>query len=90
VYPPREQRLLEEQIPGFEKRLAIRPGLTGLAQVYNRSDDAESKLQHDLQYMKRMNMWLDCRLILLSVFNTLRHWKQVDMAITEANHKDKN
>ena len=67
-----EQRLLEEQIPGFEKRLAIRPGLTGLAQVYNRSDDAESKLQHDLQYMKRMNMWLDCRLILLSVFNTLR------------------
>ena len=67
-----EQRLLEKQIPGFERRLIIRPGLTGLAQVYNRSDEAESKLEHDLQYIERMNIWLDTRLILLSVLNTLR------------------
>ena len=67
-----EQRLLERQIPGFERRLIIRPGLTGLAQVYNRSDEAESKLQYDLQYIERMNIWLDTRLILLSVLNTLR------------------
>ena len=66
-----EQCLLERQIPGFEKRLIVRPGLTGLAQVYNRSDEAESKLKYDLQYIERMNIWLDTRLILLSVLNTL-------------------
>ena len=80
-----EQRFLEEKIPGFEKRLAVRPGLTGLAQVYNRFDDAESKLYHDLQYIRRMGLLLDCRLIFLSVLNTMggrwdrRSGKQLQM-----------
>jgi lipopolysaccharide/colanic/teichoic acid biosynthesis glycosyltransferase len=66
-----EQRALEQQIPGFGKRLQILPGLTGLAQVYNRNDDALVKFGYDLQYLERMNPWLDSRLLVLSVFNTL-------------------
>lgn len=66
-----EQRGLEQQIPGFEKRLGVRPGLTGLAQVYDRDDDAQNKLHYDEEYLTRMSPWLDIKLLVLSVYNTL-------------------
>ena len=66
-----EQRELEEQIPGFEKRLQARPGLTGMAQVYNPSDEPKAKLRYDLEYIERMGPWLDVKLLFLSVRNTL-------------------
>lgn len=65
-----EQRFLEKVIPGFEKRLSVRPGLTGLAQVYNPDDDPYRKLELDLEYIKRMNFFLDIKLIFLSFLNT--------------------
>lgn len=65
-----EQKFLEEKIPGFEKRLAIRPGLTGLAQVFNPDDDPYLKLKYDLEYIEKMSFWLDIKLILLSFWNT--------------------
>ena len=66
-----EQAMLEQEIPGFELRLAVLPGLTGLAQVYNRDDEPRRKLKYDLEYIERMSLWLDLKLILLSVRNTL-------------------
>ena len=66
-----EQHSLEEQIPGFEKRLSVRPGLTGLAQVYNRSDNAHDKFRYDLEYLDQMGPLLDTKLMVLSVWNTL-------------------
>lgn len=66
-----EQRLLEEQIPGFEQRLQVRPGLTGMAQVYNPTDEPEPKLGYDLEYVRSMSLFLDVKLVLLSVRNTL-------------------
>jgi lipopolysaccharide/colanic/teichoic acid biosynthesis glycosyltransferase len=72
-----EQRSLEEQIPGFEKRLQVSPGLTGLAQVYNRGDDSHKKYQYDLSYLDRMGPWLDAKLLVLSVWNTFGcRWDQ--------------
>lgn len=72
-----EQRALEEQIVGFEKRLQVSPGLTGLAQVYNSGDDSLKKFQYDLSYLDRMSPWLDAKLLVLSVWNTLRaQWDQ--------------
>lgn len=65
-----EQILLEKQIPGFEKRLAVRPGLTGLAQVYNPEDEPYRKLELDLEYINNMSLYLDIKLILLSCWNT--------------------
>ena len=38
-----EQQLLETQISGFASRLRVRPGLTGLAQVYDQRDEAHTK-----------------------------------------------
>ena len=73
--PVDEQRHLESKIPGFEARLRARPGLTGLAQVYDREDEAETKLHHDLQYMDRMGLYLDSKLLALSVWNSfLARW----------------
>ena len=72
-----EQRSLEEQIPGFEKRLQVPPGLTGLAQVYNHGDDSYDKFRYDLSYLERMGPWLDIKLLLLSVRNTFSaRWDQ--------------
>ena len=66
-----EQALLDRQIPGFNERLGVRPGLTGLAQVYNLTDDPEVKLRYDLAYIRAMSLWLDVKLIVLSVRNAL-------------------
>jgi lipopolysaccharide/colanic/teichoic acid biosynthesis glycosyltransferase len=46
------------------QRLAVRPGLTGLAQVNgrNRISWAE-RIQWDLEYVKRQSLWLDLRLL---------------------------
>lgn len=72
-----EQKRLEQQIPGFEKRLRIRPGLTGMAQIYDRVDDAHDKFRYDQEYLIRMSPWLDIRLLVLSVWNTLSaRWDQ--------------
>ncbi len=69
--PVEEQRLLEKQIPGFDRRLAIRPGLTGLAQVYDRADDARAKLRYDLEYIERMSPLLDLKLLVVSILNSV-------------------
>lgn len=66
-----EQKFLEKTISGFEKRLSVRPGLTGLSQVYNRDDEPRRKLRYDLKYIENMNLWLDLKLMLLSVWNTI-------------------
>lgn len=66
-----EQKWLEAQIPGFAQRLGVRPGLTGLAQVYDPPDNASTKLHYDLEYIKRMNPWLDLKVLSISAVNTL-------------------
>ncbi len=70
-----EQRTLEQQVPGFADRLQVLPGLTGLAQVYDLTDDAQEKFRYDLEYLRRMGPWLDVQLLSRSVMNTLaRRW----------------
>ena len=66
-----EQRWLENKIPGFAERLRLQPGITGLAQVYDHTDDSHTKLHYDLEYILRLSPWLDLKLIFLSVWNTL-------------------
>jgi len=56
-----------DQIPGYEARHRIRPGLTGLTQVYAPRDISRtSKFRLDQVYLKRASFWLDLKLILLS------------------------
>ena len=59
---------LARQIPGYLDRLAVRPGITGLAQLNlppdTDLDDVRRKLILDLEYIQTANLWLDLRLVL--------------------------
>ena len=66
-----EHQSLEKLMPGFEKRLQVRPGLTGLAQVYDKGDDAFEKYRYDMEYLQKLSPFMDARLMLLSMWNTL-------------------
>jgi len=58
---------LAEEIPYYEQRHLIAPGLTGWAQIkypYGASiEDAKQKLQYDLYYIKNQNLTLDATII---------------------------
>ena len=62
---------LTEEIPYYRARHAIKPGLTGWAQVkyrYSASvDDAKIKLQYDLYYIKHQSLYLDVLIMLKTV-----------------------
>ena len=60
-------------IPGYEARHAIQPGLTGIAQVYARRDiDRRHKFRYDLLYIRKRSFALDVRLMMLSLWITVR------------------
>lgn len=65
---------LEKQIPFYDIRHVIKPGVTGWAQVNARyassAEDTLEKLQFDLYYIKNRNIFLDLR-ILLKTFTTV-------------------
>lgn len=62
-----------EDFPGFKKRQSIRPGLTGIAQIFLPADSSlRKKFRYDLLYIKKMSFWLDMKLIFLSFWITCR------------------
>ena len=65
-----EERSLEKLMPGFERRLQVRPGLTGLAQIYDKTDDPYEKYRYDMAYLDKLSPLLDAQLLLRSVWNT--------------------
>jgi lipopolysaccharide/colanic/teichoic acid biosynthesis glycosyltransferase len=77
VVGPRPERpefvgMLGEQIPFYHERHTVRPGLTGWAQIkyqYGSSvEDAKTKLEYELFYIKHLSLFLD----LLIVFQTVQ------------------
>ncbi len=65
------------EIPNFDRRHSVRPGLTGLAQIYGHSElPRRQKLRYDLVYIKRQSFWLDVRLVFVSFMVTfLGQWE---------------
>jgi lipopolysaccharide/colanic/teichoic acid biosynthesis glycosyltransferase/glycosyltransferase involved in cell wall biosynthesis len=62
-----------EDVPGFSRRASVRPGLTGVAQIYAPRDiPRRHKFKYDLLYVRRQSLWLDLRLIALSFWITFR------------------
>jgi lipopolysaccharide/colanic/teichoic acid biosynthesis glycosyltransferase len=62
-----------KSVPGYEGRLAVKPGLTGLAQVYLPADALRrKKFRYDLTYIKRMSFCFDLKLVFLSFWITFR------------------
>lgn len=57
-----------ENIPGFINRLAVRPGLTGWAQVNGGYEmTPEEKLKADIYYMKHRSFFMDMNILLKTV-----------------------
>lgn len=61
---------LEKEIPFYEYRHKIKPGISGLAQVcypYGASiEDAKHKQEYDMYYLKHYSLWLDFKIVLLT------------------------
>ena len=59
---------ISKTVPQFSRRLLVRPGITGLAQIHGGYDlDAENKLRYDLAYIYNINFLLDLKIILSTV-----------------------
>ena len=62
-----------QDIEGYALRSMVRPGLTGIPQIFGPKDmPRRNKFRYDLLYIKRWNFWVDLKLIILSVWITLR------------------
>ena len=73
---PEFVRVLSETVPRYRDRLAVRPGITGLAQI-NLPPDSDlmsvrRKLALDLDYIERGNLWLDARLFLCTALRVIK------------------
>ena len=61
-----------EDVPGYEQRITVRPGLTGIAQIYAPRDiPRRHKFRYDRIYITKRSWMLDLRLILLSFWISL-------------------
>jgi len=62
---------LKNEIPEYENRLDVKPGITGLAQVRHKYDetiaDVQKKLKYDLIYIKKMCLTLDMKVLIWTI-----------------------
>lgn len=64
----------ETYIHGFRNRLAVRPGLTGLAQVNGGYDlRPEEKIIYDMEYIEKQSFWLDLKCLFKTVKLVFTH-----------------
>ena len=62
-----------EEVPGFVERSPVRPGLTGIAQIYAARDIPRRKSSATIgSTSHRQSMWLDLRLVLVSFWISFR------------------
>lgn len=66
----RDMAFMSEEI---RKRHSVRGGLTGLAQVKGRNNITwEQKFAYDLQYIQKITLWQDIKIILLTAIKVLK------------------
>ncbi|HEV8703071.1 MAG TPA: exopolysaccharide biosynthesis polyprenyl glycosylphosphotransferase [Candidatus Polarisedimenticolia bacterium] len=66
-HPVSNFELFSDRIPYYALRAAIRPGVTGWAQVRyryaNTLQEESEKMRYDLYYIKHRSLWLDLRIL---------------------------
>lgn len=67
--PERPEMVMDfkQLIYDYEKRLQVKPGITGFAQVWHKYDetiqDVKKKIKYDLLYIRKMCLWVDLRIM---------------------------
>jgi lipopolysaccharide/colanic/teichoic acid biosynthesis glycosyltransferase len=63
---------LHNVVPNYESRLAVKPGITGWAQIRNHYDttirDVKRKVRYDIFYIRNMCLAVDVKVIVQTVF----------------------
>jgi undecaprenyl phosphate N,N'-diacetylbacillosamine 1-phosphate transferase len=83
--------LYRSQIPEWDerqrKRLLVKPGLTGLAQISGRGElTREDKLELDVLYVERAGIWLDCRILLATIVQVLGRKGVYELRYSRTEH----
>jgi putative colanic acid biosynthesis UDP-glucose lipid carrier transferase len=66
-------------IPGYMLRHKVKPGITGWAQIngyrgeIKEVTDMEKRVQYDLWYIKNWSLWLDLKILLMTLFVGFSH-----------------
>jgi lipopolysaccharide/colanic/teichoic acid biosynthesis glycosyltransferase len=72
---PEFVQTLKQKIPEYPKRLHLKPGLTGLAQVKHNYDtcleDVKKKLTCDLEYMENQSFLFDLKIFIKTLYVVL-------------------
>jgi len=83
---PQEREIQGESVksifdyPDFKERSKVRPGLTGIAQVFApRNIDREHKFKYDLWYIRNQSFLLDIYIIILSFLITFEGKWEIGM-----------
>ena len=75
-HPVVNYELFMREIPYYALRAAVRPGVTGWAQVRygyaNNLEEETEKMRYDLYYVKHLSIWLDLRILVDTVGVVLR------------------
>jgi sugar transferase EpsL len=70
---PLPVRYVERYTPGQARRLAVRPGMTGWAQVNGRNATSwDERFALDAWYVSNRSWWLDARILLMTVGTVFR------------------
>jgi lipopolysaccharide/colanic/teichoic acid biosynthesis glycosyltransferase len=84
VVGPRPERpsivsRLREDIPEYQCRHRVKPGITGLAQIHQNYDatldDVRSKVTWDLRYINEQGVWVDLKIMLRTVPSVLLKYR---------------
>ena len=66
---------LSNEIPLYKRRLKVKPGITGWAQVKHKYDesieDVKKKLQYDLYYIENISLRMDLKILFRTIFVVL-------------------
>ncbi|HAR62475.1 MAG TPA: undecaprenyl-phosphate glucose phosphotransferase [Candidatus Margulisbacteria bacterium] len=74
--PEREHfiKKFDNEYPGFSKRLLVKPGITGWAQINGRaalSSRVEEKLRYDLYYIENWSILFDIKIVIKTVLKVI-------------------
>jgi exopolysaccharide biosynthesis polyprenyl glycosylphosphotransferase len=73
-------RVLEESIPFWNRRLLVKPGITGWAQIHGLRGKTSitDRVEWDNYYLENWSLWLDLKILVTTLFVVGQHSKQAE------------